>query len=50
MDNEYEDAFCPECDSEEMTPFGFCPECGFDYEEWLKKTDELWELHHGSDE
>ena len=38
MDNEYEDARCPECDENAVNPEGFCEECGFDYECWMVDT------------
>ena len=39
--NVYCDAVCPECEGE-INYFGFCTDCGFDFEEYLTATDEMW--------
>ena len=40
---------CPDCDGQ-INDFGFCEDCGLDYEDFLKETENEWdELHQAGD-
>ena len=41
MDNEYADASCPDCGCTTINDFGFCEDCGFDYEQFLLEMEGL---------
>jgi len=40
---EYEGASCPDCKIGNINGFGFCDDCGCDFEEFMEQTDNLWE-------
>jgi len=39
--NENQDMFCPECQGE-VNEYGFCVDCGYDVEEFIKETEDDW--------
>lgn len=44
--NEYDGVECLSCRGG-INEHGFCADCGFDYEEYLRETDKFWSEYDG---